>query len=222
MTLTSDSPCARSGCSQGAVASCLECPWGPVMAPVPPRPVPPLSSLSSTILPRQLAAFHDTHRLVFIKYVRSRGVLREDAEDVVSQVFLTLYRAGQSFLNADNAAAFAFKVLRDVTADHFRRCDRRPRTQELSDAFEGSAGVDGGIEAVICRVDVERALQRLSPRQADCLRLHLLLDVPRQQIARYLGISVSAVSSHVFAGRQALARHLATYQPTRVSGGGQE
>ncbi|MEU5137912.1 sigma-70 family RNA polymerase sigma factor [Streptomyces californicus] len=192
------------------------------MAPLPPKPVPPLSSLSSTILPRQLAAFHDTHRLVFIKYVRSRGVLGEDAEDVVSQAFLTLYRAGQSFLQADNAAAFAFKVLRDVTADHFRRCDRRPRTRELPDAFEGGTGVDGGIEAVICRIDVERALQRLSPRQADCLRLRLLLDVPRQQIARYLGISDSAVSSHIFAGRQALALHLTGYQPQMVTGGGQE
>ncbi|MFF9914771.1 sigma-70 family RNA polymerase sigma factor [Streptomyces sp. NPDC013457] len=171
----------------------------------------------------ELTAFHDAHRLNFVKYARSRNVQSADAEDVVSAAFLTLYRAGQAFLAADNRTAFAFKVLSDTIIDHFRRRDRRPRTQALAgepDDYCGGGTGDGGIESVICRVDVERALQALPARQADCLRLRLFLELSREQIARYLGISPSAVSSHISAGRRALAGRLESYQPHVTAGQG--
>ena len=191
------------------------------MVAVKPRPLPALDSVDPTILPATLSAFHDTHRLNFIKYARSRNVQLEEVEDVVSKTFLTLYKAGQAFLGADNRTAFAFKVLSDTIIDHFRHRDRKPRTQALPDEPDShnAGGSDGGIESVICRVDVERALRALPTRQADCLRLHLFLELSRQQIAQYLGISASAVSSHLSVGRQALARRLEDYQPQTTGGG---
>ncbi|MFF1777891.1 RNA polymerase sigma factor [Streptomyces virginiae] len=133
MTLTSDFPCARTGCEQGSAVSCGTCPYGPTVVEVNPPVTPPLESVSPTILSAEFTAFHDSHRLVFVKYARSRGVQREEAEDVVNSAFLTLYRAGQAFLAADNREGFAFKVLRDTVADHFRRRSRRPQTEGLPD-----------------------------------------------------------------------------------------
>ncbi|WP_331739988.1 sigma-70 family RNA polymerase sigma factor (plasmid) [Streptomyces goshikiensis] len=170
----------------------------------------PLGELGASILPWELSAFHDAHRLDFIQYARIKHVPHEDAEDVVSKAFLTLYQAGQSFLTASKPQAFAFKVLKDTIADHFRRSDRRPRTQALTDEVERPRSVDGSIDDVICRTDVERALDSLPPRQADCLRLSLLLELPRQQIAQYLGISPSAVSSHLSEGRRELQATVAS------------
>ncbi|MBZ9593636.1 sigma-70 family RNA polymerase sigma factor [Streptomyces erythrochromogenes] len=221
MTLTSDFPCARTGCEQGSAVSCVTCPYGPTVVEVKPPITPPLKSVSPTILSAELTAFHDSHRLNFVKYARSRGAQHEEAEDVVSSAFLTLYRAGQAFLAADNRDGFAFKVLRDTIADHFRHRSRRPQTQGLPDE-PGDLGDGGGddIDSVICRVDIERALQALPLRQADCLRLQLLLELSREQIAHYLGISPSAVSSHISTGRRALARHLEDYQPCATTGRG--
>ncbi|WP_328966229.1 sigma-70 family RNA polymerase sigma factor [Streptomyces virginiae] len=216
MTLTSDFPCARVGCERGAEVSCVTCPYGPTMTEVKPPSTPALETLSPTILSAELSAFHDSHRLNFVMYARGRGALREEAEDVVHNAFLTLYRVGEAFLAADNRDGFAFKVLRDTIADHFRRLGRRPQTQGLPEepgGLGGSDGGSGGIDSVICRLDIERALQALPPRQADCLRLQLLLELSREQIAHYLGISPSAVSSHLSTGRRALARHLEDYQP---------
>ncbi|WP_331747103.1 sigma-70 family RNA polymerase sigma factor (plasmid) [Streptomyces sp. NBC_00853] len=223
MTLTSDFPCARTGCEQGAEVSCVTCPYGPTMMEVKPPSTPALESLSPTILSAELSAFHDSHRLNFVMYARGRGAQREEAEDVVNTAFLTLYRAGEAFLAADNRDGFAFKVLRDTIADHFRRRSRRPHTQALPEEPGDCGGTDGGsgdIDSVICRVDIERALQALPPRQADCLRLQLLLELSREQIAHYLGISPSAVSSHLSTGRRALAEHLEGYQPCTTTGRG--
>ncbi|MEV0993056.1 sigma-70 family RNA polymerase sigma factor [Streptomyces sp. NPDC049949] len=220
MTLTSDFPCARTGCANGAAVSCAECPWGPAVMEVKPQPITPLADLDPWILPRELSAFHDAHRLDFLQYARIKGMDHEDAEDVVSKTFLTLYQAGQSFLKANKPQAFAFKVLKDTIADHFRRTDRRPRTQALTDEVQHPRSVAGSIEEVICRTDIERALTRLPPRQADCLRLSLLLELSRQQISQYLGISPSAVSSHLSEGRRDLQEQLANYQPQRAEQGG--
>ncbi|GAA2524334.1 sigma-70 family RNA polymerase sigma factor [Streptomyces longisporus] len=164
-------------------------------------------------LPQGLVDFHDVHRVVFLKYARSRGITRDEAEDVVSRTFLQLYRAGELFLSADNRPAFGFKVLRDVLVDHFRAADRRPRALPLT-AMDERPATDGGISELICRLDVEKALERLAPQQADCLRLHLFLDLSPTQICFYLGIKRSTVSSHLAAGRQRLAEHLANYRPS--------
>ncbi|MFB6866159.1 sigma-70 family RNA polymerase sigma factor [Streptomyces virginiae] len=221
MTLTSDFPCARTGCEQGAEVSCVACPYGPTVVEVKPPVTPPLVSVSPTILSAELTAFHDGHRLTFVKYARSRGVQREEAEDVVSSAFLTLYRAGQAFLAADNREGFAFKVLRDTVADHFRHRSRRPHPEGLPDEPDDLGGGSGDdIDSLICRVDIERALQSLPARQADCLRLQLLLELSREQVAHYLGISPSAVSSHLSTGRRALAKHLEDYQPFASAGRG--
>jgi RNA polymerase sigma factor (sigma-70 family) len=154
----------------------------------------------------------------FVKYVRSRGVTRDEAEDVVNQAFLQVFRAQQSFLTAKNRSAFAFKVLGDVVVDHFRALDRRPRTLALIDHSFSSPTGDGGIEALICRLDVEKALDQLPSRQADCLRLELFLDMSTTQIAYYLDISPSAVRSHRSVGRQQLTRHLEAYHPQASPG----
>ncbi|MFE7181016.1 RNA polymerase sigma factor [Streptomyces erythrochromogenes] len=222
MTLTSDFPCSQTGCKQGADISCGACPWGPAMMEVRPPSEAPLESLSPTILPEALSAFHDSHRLTFVKYARSRGVQSDEAEDVVSAVFLTLYRVGQTFLAAESCDAFAFKVLRDAIKDHFRRRDRMLRTQILPRGSADFPGADtgGGIDSVICQVDVERGLKALPARQSDCLRMYLFLELSREQIAEYLGITPSTVSSHLSTGRHALAKQLETYQPEAASGRG--
>ncbi|MFD5818383.1 RNA polymerase sigma factor [Streptomyces sp. NPDC127038] len=206
MTITSGPVCSQPVCRRTDLEpDCRGCPWALTVAPT------PGTGDETWIVPQALTDFHDLHRVVFLKYVRSRGITRDEAEDVVSRTFLQLHRAGQTFLSADNRSAFSFKVLRDTLTDHFRAADRRPRTLPLAAASEPSA--DGGISDLICRLDVEKALDLLPPQQGDCLRLHLFLDLSPTQVGFYLGITRSTVSSHLSAGRQRLAEHLGNYRP---------
>ncbi|MEU6673782.1 sigma-70 family RNA polymerase sigma factor [Streptomyces sp. NPDC046925] len=215
MTITSEPVCSQPVCRRtDPEPDCRTCPWALSVIPAID------TGVGLGILPQGLADFHDVHRVVFLKYARSRGITRDEAEDVVSRTFLQLHRAGELFLSADNRPAFGFKVLRDVLADHFRAADRRPRALPLT-AMDELPATDGGISELICRLDVEKALELLPPQQADCLRLHLFLDLSPTQIGFYLGIKRSTVSSHLSAGRQRLAEHLANYRPSR-SGRGKE
>lgn len=215
MTITAEPACSQPVCRRtDPEPDCRACPWALSVIPTID------TSVRVGILPQGLADFHDVHRVVFLRYARSRGISREDAEDVVSRTFLQLYRAGELFLSADNRPAFGFKVLRNVLTDHFRAADRRPRALPLV-AWDERPTTDGGIGELICRLDVEKALELLPPQQADCLRLHLFLDLSPTQIGLYLGIKRSTVSSHLSAGRRRLADHLENYRPSR-SGRGKE
>lgn len=60
-------------------------------------------------------------------------------------------------------------------------------------------------EPVTDRVDLDRAMRKLSPNQRAAVALHHLLGWPTSEIADSLGCSESTVRVHLHRGRQALA-----------------
>lgn len=202
MTSPAAIDCPRTSCicvlRGGAVSSC---------------PLATETAPSSALLSQEFIDFHNEHRVNFLKYVRVRGLSREDAEDVVNDTFLVLYRIRERMACSDNRAAFGFKVLRDTLIDHYRRADRSPVTVELADNTlqrereQARASADE-LDSLIGVLDVCQAIAGLPERQADCMRLRALFDQDIQEVARYLDISPSAVASHLHHARRKLAVRL--------------
>ncbi|GAA2998435.1 RNA polymerase sigma factor [Actinokineospora diospyrosa] len=155
------------------------------------------------LLDGDFAAFHDRHRANFVKFVELRGLTRQDAEDVVGDAFVALYRNRSTLRAAASQEALAFKVLRDSLADFWRRRTRRP--EAMGDDLDGLVAQDD-VAGLVARMDLERALATLPTRQAECLALYALLGQDTADIGRYLGISESAVRSHLSYARQRLER----------------
>ncbi|MGH3913936.1 MAG: RNA polymerase sigma factor [Pseudonocardiaceae bacterium] len=165
------------------------------------------------LLPEDFAAFHDAHRVNLLKYVRFRGISFHDAEDVVNEVFLTLYRIRARLRSSDNLEAFAFKVVKDTVVDFYRKNDRQPITAGIID--DNLPGINrgqshGDVEGLIIRLDLQRELDLLPTRQAECMGLYALLDQDILTVARYLDITPSAVTSHLHLARRRLTERLAT------------
>lgn len=176
-------------------------------------PLATATAPSSALLSQEFIDFHNEHRVNFLKYVRVRGLSREDAEDVVNDTFLVLYRIRERMASSNNRAAFGFKVLRDTLKDHYRRADRSPVTVEFADDTvqrereQVWASADE-LDSLIGVLDVYQAIAGLTDRQADCMRLHALFDQDIQEVARYLGITPSTVTSHLHNARRMLAVRL--------------
>ncbi|MGW7538754.1 RNA polymerase sigma factor [Amycolatopsis sp. NPDC054798] len=192
MTVTRDCPRTTCVCAERGLA---------------PGSCPVFGARSSpSLFPQDFIAFHDAHRLNFVKYARFRGLSWHDAEDAVSDAFVLLYRARDKLMASDRPEAFAFKVLRDAIADFCRQKDRRPHPAGLTDDDQlSNARPDDQFSMLCTLLDFERALERLPARQADCLRLSALLDQDTRTIAQYLGIGESTVRSHLNHARQSLA-----------------
>ncbi|MQY07231.1 RNA polymerase sigma factor [Actinomadura macrotermitis] len=158
-------------------------------------------------------AFNREHQVRFVMYVRLRGLSHEDAEDVVSETFLTLYRVRKRLFASDNPVAFAFKVLRDTFASHCRKSDRAPASATIDgDSIDAYHHAPDAIEPSLRMLDVTRAIDKLPERQAECARLSLIFDYETAEIARYLGISPSTVTSHLAIARSSLRSLLGDYR----------
>lgn len=166
----------------------------------------------SDVLSDELARFHDDNRLALVRYVRSRRLSAQDAEDIVNDVFLTLHRRRQAFGAVANRRAFAFKVLGDCLADHTRRLDRRPPPVDTSLYTDRGWVVADPSERVIQRVDLQRAIDTLSERQAECLRLFYFAGLKLAEIADYLDIKPSTVATYLSEGRHHLEAQLPGYR----------
>ncbi|WP_285640293.1 RNA polymerase sigma factor [Lentzea sp. NBRC 102530] len=176
--MTSASTCPRTMCA---------CPWDV------------RECLAPGVLDGDFVLFHDRHRVKFLKYLELRGVPPHDAEDIASDTFMALYRRREALRRAESPEAFAFKILRDALVDFWRRQGRR-REHAAVLVDEGHAPDEvAGLET---RLDLERLLACLPPRQAECLALFVLLDQDAAEIGRYLEIDASTVRSHLSDARR--------------------
>lgn len=118
---------------------------------------------------------------------------RSEAEDVAQE---TLARAFVHWRKIRSyAEAWVVRVAGNLAIDSWRR-HRRLRHEEAPDA--PTPGPDAA------RVDLHRALRRLSRRQREVLVLRFLADLAEADVAKALGCSVGSVKVHASRGLAAL------------------
>lgn len=111
---------------------------------------------------------------------------RQDAEDVVHDVFLGLRGALNGYVEHGELQAWLKRVTTRAALMRVRT-DRRREAREavfLRERPEGGAGSDQGTGA-----DVERLLAGLAPDLRVVVVLHELEGLPHREIARTLGIT---------------------------------
>lgn len=135
---------------------------------------------------------------------------REDAEDVAQVVQI---RVAQRIPQLRENAAFPSWVRRiahHAALDAIRQ--RRPMlsldeplpTDETGAALQTAERYD----QVALRADLDRALARLPSHYRDPIKLHLLYEVPQDEVGRLLGRPRSTVASQIERGLRRLRRSL--------------
>lgn len=118
--------------------------------------------------------------------------------------------------------ALILKIALSAAVDALRKSSRRLR-HEIAGLPEGMADdsaspVTKGIEDRDLRTAIFRAIGRLPRRQAEAVLLHIVEEMPYEDIARALGCSESTVRVNVMRGRERLARALSKETPGLIGG----
>jgi RNA polymerase sigma-70 factor (ECF subfamily) len=149
------------------------------------------------------------HRAVF-SY--ARRVLGDDdrAGEVAQDTFVRAWRYRDSCDPASGTVrAWLFAIAANRVRDARKARGEQPAGDDLPEvAAGGEAGLDAFARGAM-RDEVSRAVDALPPDQREVVALKYLSDLSYEDVARILGVSVSAAKMRALRARDALARALA-------------
>lgn len=195
------------GFDRGGIRAGQELDWGHVMAVAVERMRELQQSAGSVASQRMADVFRGLYaplRAFLVQQCRST----DDAEDLVQEIFLRLWRKGAP-LEIRSFKAFAFKMAWNLVKDRSRRSHTRmmssalpPGEWQFSDMGEGEPS--GTVESIQMLGLVAETLAKLRPSTREAFLMYRMEECPRSEIAAQMGISVSMVEKHVSRATAAL------------------
>ena len=151
------------------------------------------------------------------------------AEDISQEVFLKAYESFDQLRSSPKVGGWLKTVATNLTLNHLTRHRKRwrlfseifsddTRDEEIESAAEVFDSVVAELESDERRARVEQALERLPDHQRIPLVLYHYEEMPYQDIADRLGISLAKVKTDILRGRVAMAGLLAPGAATAPAG----
>ncbi len=146
---------------------------------------------------------------------------RPAAEELVQEVFLTIWRGADTFDASQGAfRPWLLRLTHWKILNELRRRRRRPATRtELGtddtadDPLQAVADVEPGPEERAWQAEhediVKAALAALPPKQRQAIALAFLDDMTHEQVARTLDVPLGTAKTRIRSGLQILRSHLA-------------
>ena len=170
-----------------------------------------LSSLVDRAVAGEREAFDElvrlTHRDAYGLALRLTGD-EEDARDVVQDAYLRAYRGLDQFRGDARFSTWLYRIVANCASTHTGR-RRRHRHEELPDESkiaETRSDHDPVLQGEMgeLRAEVDAAIRALPPRLRAVVVLRDIYDLPHDEIADELGISVSAAKVRLHRARRQL------------------
>jgi RNA polymerase sigma-70 factor (ECF subfamily) len=119
-----------------------------------------------------------------------------DCEDLVQETFVRIFRYRHRYRPAARFTTFLYHLARNVWADRGRKIVRLER---LTSRFQNEVEVAGQLAPASRSgsVDVESALDRLSPKLREVIVLNIYQELRYQEIAEILEIPLGTVKSRI-------------------------
>lgn len=140
---------------------------------------------------------------------------REDALDATQEVFIRLHAALPKFGDANNLAAWLYRVCLNYCIDTKRRSRNSgcELTEEEWDRLQGPDEDDPGwfVQNSELRVAIREAVDQLPTRQKAAFILRHYQFLSLQETAEAMGCSVGAVKSHLSRATAHLRNTLSSY-----------
>jgi RNA polymerase sigma-70 factor, ECF subfamily len=171
-----------------------------------------------TLVAAFLAGRHDAFDLIVERHQRRVYQLcyrfvgnHEDAADLTQDVFVRAFRGLRKFKGDSALSTWLYRISVNVCLN--RVSVKRPPTEPI----DAGPRLDGHAEDPLARLvraeraaAIQRAIDRLPPRQRATLVLRIYHELPHEQIARILGSSVGAAKANLFHALGNLRRLLKT------------
>lgn len=148
-------------------------------------------------------------RTRLFSFIRGRVPTREDAEDVLQEVFARIHESAGRLAEVESVSGWVYRIARNAVVDHHRRRDARERAVDAMSVDPGHESTEptetAESELAGCLVPL---LASLPDAYRRALELTELEGVSQREAAERLGVSVSGMKSRVQRGRAKLRDRL--------------
>lgn len=147
------------------------------------------------------------------------GIRRDDIEDVVSEVFLKVYRNLHQFRPEHPFSTWLYRLAANHLVDRARRARKeRGRTEMPEQVADPSPGAGEGLEKGERAALLREAMKELDPRYREAIFLVYVEGRKIEDVARALEIPEGTVKTRLMRGRQTLKKMLARRHPEHFGG----
>jgi RNA polymerase sigma-70 factor (ECF subfamily) len=139
---------------------------------------------------------------------------RAAAEELVQEVFLTIWRGASSFDSSQGAfRPWLLRLTHWKILNELRRRRRRPSAADDDDPLEQVVDRAPGPEERAWQTEhediVKSALESLPPKQRQAIALAFLEDMTHEQVARTLDVPLGTAKTRIRSGLHLMRTHLA-------------
>ncbi len=184
------------------------------------------NALDVSLMARAGAGDHEAFRLLVERHQHAVvGTVAKmlgnpkDAEDIAQQVFLRLWRSAPQYRPEAKFTTFLFTITRNLVFNESRRKSRRKEIsiEEREESSHTTLVVEKGgqPDEKVLRAELETAVNRAIDALPEAQRMAVVLrryeNMPYEEIARILEVSLPAVKSLLFRARTTLRDNLREY-----------
>lgn len=152
------------------------------------------------------------------RFVRRLIGWQDTEEDIVQNVFVSLYYNMHRIQPVENLRPYLFRMVRNACYDELRS-QRRFESVDLDEepqrvwlTFTGNAALDDQPEEaahwVLLQMEVEQAIQQLPEAQRQTLLLYAYEELSYAEIAVAMDVNIGTVKSRLFNAKKMLRRLL--------------
>jgi RNA polymerase sigma-70 factor (ECF subfamily) len=147
------------------------------------------------------------------------GCRREDAEDVVSEVFFKVYKNLHQYRPDHAFSTWLYKLAANHVVDRSRRAKKeRGRTEMPEHVEDHTPGAEDAMETDERHALVRKALEFVDERYREVMQLVYVEGLKVDETARVLGVPEGTVKTRLMRGREALRKVLVHKNPEYFRG----
>jgi RNA polymerase sigma-70 factor (ECF subfamily) len=141
---------------------------------------------------------------------------REDALDIVQEVFIKLFRSIKNFQGRSHFYTYLYRMVMNTSIDHARKSGKKfASSLDEEGSFEPSDGAEKGPERVFLQKELEervkRAMDKLPAEQKAALIFRDIEGLSYQEMAEAMRCSIGTIMSRLHYGRKKMQELLKDY-----------
>lgn len=127
------------------------------------------------------------------------------ADDLLQETYYRFLRSNAAFESDDHRRNYLYRIATNLVHDRRRRPKvELPAIEGVAEAMAAPAG-EHSAERTVARLDLNRALERLKPRERSMLWLAYAQGCSHEEIAASLGVKRASLKAMLYRARHRLA-----------------